>query len=207
MKVIIFGTGGLAREFSKFFSKEIDIIGFSSNDKSEFDKFSLPGKFFENEISPEKVGTKQAVLAIANPQTKKKLSKKLKNIGFEFPNLIHSSVLMGTNIENTKSEGVIISPNCLIAPNVFFGNFIYINFMVGIGHDVRLKDYIQINPGAQISGDVSIEECVMIGSGSIIRQGLEVKSSSTIGSGSIVLTSVAKETTVIGNPARPLKIS
>lgn len=206
MKVIVIGTGGLAREFCGFFSKEIEIVGFSSTEKVEFERYSLPGKFFGSEISPESVGTKYAALTVGNPHLKRSISAKLKNLGFTFPNLVHSSVVTASNIHKDSSEGVIISPSCVIGSNVVFANHVYINFMVGIGHDASFGSFVQVNPGAQIGGVVSIGESVLIGSGSTVRQGLKVKQASTVGSGSVVLSSVRESTTVVGNPAKRLKL-
>jgi sugar O-acyltransferase (sialic acid O-acetyltransferase NeuD family) len=206
MDIVVIGTGGLAREFHAFFSKKVKVVGFSSTNISEFEEFSLQGKFFGAEISPESVGTKYAALAIGNPHMKRIVSEELKRLGFVFPNLVHSSVITATNINDINSEGVIISPNCVIGSNVVFANHVYINFMCGIGHDVNFDNFVQVNPGAQIGGTVSIGEGVLIGSGSTVRHGLKVKKSSTVGSGSVVLSSVREAITVIGNPAKRLKI-
>ena len=78
--------------------------------------------------------------------------------------------------------------------------------MVGIGHDVVFEDYVQVNPGAQIGGKVLIGEGVLVGSGSTIREKLKVKRLSTVGSGSVVLSSIGEGITVIGNPAKRLKL-
>lgn len=206
MDVIVIGTGGLALEFAAFFSKQVNVVGFSSTITNECDNPSLSEKFFSGEISPERVGTQYAVLAIGNPNSKKVASEKLKKLGFVFPNLVHSSVVTATNLADTDSEGVIISPQCVVGPNVAFANHIYLNFMVGIGHNVNFENFVQINPGVQIGGDVSIGEGVLIGSGSTVRQGLRVKNSATVGAGSVVLSSVREAITVIGNPAKRLKL-
>ena len=204
MDIVVIGTGGLAREFSSFFSSEVNIVGFASTNTNEFNDVTLSGRFFGSDISPDIVGTKYAVLAIGNPAAKRAVSEKLKNLGFAFPNLVHSSAVSVTNL--TKSEGVIISPNCVIGSNVSFANHIYLNFMVGVGHDTIFEGYTQVNPGVQIGGAVSVEEGVLIGSGSTIRQGLKVGKSSTVGSGSVVLSPVRGGITVIGNPAEWLKL-
>tara|TARA_B100000963_G_C22624843_1_gene671798 strand:- start:207 stop:839 length:633 start_codon:yes stop_codon:yes gene_type:complete len=206
MDVLVIGTGGLAREFSAFFSDEINIIGFSSTEKIEFEKFKLPGRFFDSKITPKIVGTKNAVLAIGDPIAKQTLSKKLKKLGFIFPNLVHPSSIMYTNINKASQDGIIVSPNCVIGTDVSLGNHVYLNFMVGIGHDVVIEDYVQVNSGAQIGGNVLIGEGVLVGSGSTIREKLKIKKLSTIGSGSVVLSSVSEGITVIGNPARRLKL-
>ena len=206
MDVLVIGTGGLAREFLAFFSDEINIVGFSSTEKIEFEKYKLPGRFFDSKISPKIVGTKNAVLAIGDPIAKKTLSQKLKKLGFIFPNLVHPSSIIHTNINKASQEGIIVSPNCVIGSDVFFGNHVYLNYMVGIGHDVVFEDYVQVNPGAQIGGKVLIGEGVLVGSGSTIREKLKVKRLSTVGSGSVVLSSIGEGITVIGNPAKRLKL-
>lgn len=206
MNIVVIGTGGLAREFSEFFSKEVNIVGFSSTNRDEFEDFLLTGKFFGGEITPEIVGTKHAVLAIGWPSAKKIVSERLKSLGFDFPNLVHSSAVTATTIDDVDSEGIIISPNCVIGSNVSFSKHVYINFMVGIGHDASFDNFVQVNSGVQIGGAVSIGEGVLLGSGSIIRQGLRVKKSSTVGFGSVVLSSVREGITVIGNPAKRLKL-
>ena len=205
MDIVVIGTGGLAREFYSFFSNEVNIIGFSSTNTTEFDNFALRGEFFGSNITPAVVGTNQAVLAIGSPNAKRAVSEKLKILGFEFPNLVHSSAISATNLSESTSEGVIISPNCVIGSNVNFAKHIYLNFMVGVGHNTTFESYIQVNPGVQIGGAVLVEEGVLIGSGSTIRQGLKLKKASTVGSGSVVLSPVREGITVLGNPAKRLK--
>jgi sugar O-acyltransferase (sialic acid O-acetyltransferase NeuD family) len=205
-KIIVIGTGGLAREFSAFFSNVVEIVGFSSTDKKEHQKFSLPGKFFNDALRPSTVGTDKCVIANGNPVTKERISKELGAKGFQFPNLIHPSVVLASKIADSKSRGIIISPNCTIGSEVTFGDHVYLNFMVGVGHDCKFDGYIQINPGVQIGGFAHIKSHVLIGSNSTIRQGLIVESSATVGSGSVVLTRVRGGITVLGNPARKLKL-
>jgi len=204
-KILVIGTGGLAREFISFFSHQVEIVGFSSTNKNEFIEFNLPGIFFEGGITPSTVGTDMCVIAIGSPATKRKISENLKSKGFTFPNLIHTSSV--AEIEFCGgTEGVIISPNCTLGSNIKFESHVYVNFMVGVGHDSDFHSYIQVNPGVQIGGFSTIESEVIIGSGATIRQGLKVGQGATVGSGSVVLTSVRTGITVIGNPARRLKL-
>ncbi|MDA7799855.1 hypothetical protein N9A13_02235 [Alphaproteobacteria bacterium] len=206
MDIVVIGTGGLAREFTSFFSDEVNIVGFSSDTRDEYERFSLQGEFFGRFITAETVGTKYAVVAIGNPKVKRAVGKELKDLGFKFPNLIHSSVVSGTILDDMETEGVIISPNSVIGSNVNFSNHIFINFMVGIGHDVILESFVQVNPGAQIGGGSFIKSGVTVGSGSVVRQGLTIETGSVVGSGAVVLSTVAEGITVLGNPAKRLRL-
>lgn len=206
MDIIVIGTGGLAREFSAFFASQLNIVGFASNNEDEHKNFGLQKKFFGGEIDPQVVGTKNAVIAVGSPSAKRTISDDLKASGFVFPNLIHPMATCAVRFDNVKSEGVIISPNCVVGSHVTFSDHVYINFMVGIGHDTSFSKFVQVNPGAQIGGAVSIGEGALIGSGATIRQGLKVGKFSTVGVGSTVLSSVREDSTVIGNPAKRLKL-
>jgi sugar O-acyltransferase (sialic acid O-acetyltransferase NeuD family) len=206
-EVLVIGTGGLAREFSSYFSgdeKLVSIVGFSTKNYEEHHLFSLPGKLFEDEVTPDIVGTDQAVIAISSPSIKKRVLEKLRAVGFHFPSIIHKSSVISKKA--VLSEGVIISPNCTVSPNVQLGSFCYLNFGVGIGHDSIVGSFCQVNPGAQLGGFSSIGDEALVGSGAIILQGISIGSGATIASGSVVFSSVAAGATMMGNPAKRMRI-
>jgi len=204
-KVFVIGTGGLAREFTAFFSSQVEIVGFTSTNKEEYEKYNLPGVFFEGDINPSVVETDQCVIAIGSPDDKEMIGKKFESKGFSFPNLIHASAVVGSNVEASR-KGLIISPNCTVGSNVLFGDHVYLNFMVGVGHDCIFKGFNQVNPGVQVGGFSEIGSHVLLGTNSTIRQGLKVGSGATVGSGAVVLSGVRDGLTVLGNPARRLKL-
>lgn len=205
-KIFIVGTGGLAREFTSYFSCNsglVEIVGFYSNNKNEHGFFNLPGSLFEEDFSPDSVGTDEAVIAISSPAVKRRFSEILKSRGFKCPSFVHPSSVCSNNV--TIGEGVVISPNCVISSNVALGSFSYINFSCGVGHDATIGSFVQINPGAQLGGGAVIGDSCLIGSGSTILQGVNVGPAATIASGSVVFTSVAEGAVVMGNPAKRMR--
>jgi sugar O-acyltransferase (sialic acid O-acetyltransferase NeuD family) len=202
-KILIVGTGGLAREFSSWCSDYFQIAGYSSENTTEHEDFNLPGTLYSGDVTPDTAGTDLVFLAIGTPSVKAKIFKQFSNLGFKFPSFIHPSSIVSdkANIE----EGVIISPNCVVSPNVTLNRLVYVNFSCGIGHDSVVGNYVQINPGAQLGGFSKIGNNVLIGSGSIILQGITVGNEATVGSGSVVLSRVAAGATVLGNPAKRMR--
>jgi len=204
--IIIIGTGGLAREFASYFgeySKQVSIIGFLSKNKEEHHRFSLPGKLFMGEITPEIAGTDFAVICIGNPVLKKSISDRLKVEGFRFPCLVHPQSVVSDRV--ILEEGVVVSPNCTVSPNVTLKKFSYLNFGVGVGHDCTVGRYVQVNPGAQLGGFTNIDDETIIGSSSTILQGVTIGRSVKIALGSVVYSNVDDNSSMIGNPARRMR--
>jgi UDP-3-O-[3-hydroxymyristoyl] glucosamine N-acyltransferase len=76
---------------------------------------------------------------------------------------------------------------------------------VRIGHGVRIGRHSVVTCCTEISGSVQIGERVWIGPNSSIREGLVVGSHAVVGIGSNLTRNVEPHTTVVGNPARPLR--
>ena len=193
-KVIIVGTGGLAREFTEYFAHQITIVGFLTNNPNEHKKFDLPGRVFPSEITSKNTNCKNLVIAIGNPKLKRHLHKKFKERGFLFPKFIHEDSIVSESV--SIKEGVVISPKTIVGPNVNIGEIVYINYQVGIGHDTNIGAYTQINPGSQLGGCTVVKGDSLIGSNSTLLQNTFIERKITIGSGSIVLGKKSKEGTI-----------
>jgi len=202
-KILIIGTGGLARELTSWCAAYFQIVGYSSTNTTEHKEFNLPGMLYTSDVTPDLVKTDLAIIAIGSPLVKAKIHKQFSRLGFKFPAFIHptSTISEKANI----GEGVIISPNCVVSPNVTLNKLVYINFSCGIGHDAIVGNYVQINPGSQLGGFSKIGDRVLIGSGSTILQGITVDNDVTVGSGSVVLSRVAAGATILGNPAKRMR--
>lgn len=205
-RVVVIGTGGLAREFTSWFHQpggSLEIVGYASTNHEEHARFGLPGCLFSDEIAPENVGTQEVVIAIADPAVRQKYAETLAARGFVFPSLAHPSSVVSGRAE--LAEGVVVSPNCVVSTHVRLEKFCYLNFGCGIGHDTFVGAYTQINPGAQVAGRVTVGEGVLIGSGSVVLQDVKVGARATVASGAVVFSRVAEGATVMGNPAKRMR--
>ena len=198
-KILIIGSGGLAREFTSWFKDSFEIVGYASIKKNDHTEFNLPGILYTEIVTPRIVGTNLAVVCISDPVIKKRVYNELSQEGFSFPSIVHRSSCI--QVKNLK-EGVIISPKCVISSNVVIGKLTYINFSCGIGHDAIVGDFVQINPGSQIGRGCKIGDQVLLGSNSVLLENKLVGDRATVASGAVVFSGVSKGVTVIGNPAK-----
>ena len=198
-KILIIGTGGLAREFTSWFKDSFEIVGYFSNEHNDHSEFNLPGILYTENVTPDLIGTDFAVICIGDPVIKQRVYNEFSRAGFSFPIIVHhSSYIRATNLK----DGVVIAPKCVVSPNVKIGKLTYINFSSGIGHDATIGDFVQINSGSQIGGDSKVGDQVLIGSNSVVLQGVSIGDGATVASGAVVFSRVSEGVTVIGNPAK-----
>ena len=86
------------------------------------------------------------------------------------------------------------------------GNNTKIDSDVNIGHDAVLKESVKITCGACLAGRVVVSEGAYIGMNATIRQRIVIGKGATVGMGASVMMNVRDGVTMIGNPAKRLKI-
>ena len=86
------------------------------------------------------------------------------------------------------------------------GNNVKIDSDVNIGHDTELKEGVKITCGACLAGRVTVGEGSYIAMNATVRQRVVIGKDAVVGMGSSVLMNVKDGVTVVGNPAKRLKI-
>jgi maltose O-acetyltransferase len=87
-----------------------------------------------------------------------------------------------------------------------FGCVILDGAEVTIGEGAQIGPAVQIYAGAEPGRPVIIGAKAWIGGGAVILPGVNVGEGAVVGAGSVVARSVAAGQTVIGNPAKPLRL-
>lgn len=152
-----------------------------------------------------------------NINTAKKTIKKVK-VGkgvkiYDFVNIYECSLgdytQVGAFVEIQK--GVKIANRCRIQSHTFICEGVTIEEEVFIGHGVIFIN--DKNPSVRKTLDktwtlepILIKAGATIGSGAIIMAGVTVGKKAFVGAGAVVIRNVADNSTVIGVPARPLRI-
>ena len=208
-KIIIFGAGGAGREILYVIldinakKNNYDVLGFIDDTPELQNKiingFPVLGDTsyllnYDDAIS--------VFLAIANPSARKDVYNKFSHKqNISFPNIIVEEVKY---LPETfaKAKGCMVSYHCIISPDVFMGDFVFMNACCVIGHDAKIGDFATLYGGVHISGNVSVGECAQIGNGARILQNKSIGENSIVGIGSVVIRNVSSNTTVFGNPAK-----
>ena len=116
---------------------------------------------------------------------------------FRIPTL--GKVIIGNHVEVGAHDNI----SCGTGGNTIIEDYVKIDALVHIGHDVYLGKNVEITAGSIVGGFARIEGNVYLGINSSVRNRVSLKENCIIGMGSNVTKSVAENIIVAGNPAKP----
>ena len=141
--------------------------------------------------------------SLGDTSIRRKLYQKVKEIGFNVPNIIDNSSMISCFAN--LGEGCFIGKNAVINAGVIIGNCTIINTSSTIEHECNVHDFAHISPGGILCGNVRIGANTHVGAGSIVKQGVKIGSDTMIGMGSAVITDIGSNAIAFGNPCREVK--
>lgn len=208
--VIIVGASGFGRELLSLIewinsiTPTWNVLGFLDDNLHALDGFDIPYKVLGCINEWKTNGTEQYALAIAAPRTKEKIVSILKERGAQFATIIAPTATIGSR--TTVGEGVVMFGDVGISVDCKIGDYVFFNTLDGIGHDVVIGDYCTFGPKVCISGTTKMGKGANVGALASTYPGVEVGDYATIGMNSVAIRRVKPNTTVIGVPARILKM-
>jgi len=147
--------------------------------------------------------TDKIVISIGVNATRKKVAERWAGkVAFATP--VHDKANISRRA--TIGEGTVVMAGVTVNADTRIGRHCIVNTSCSIDHDCRLGDYVHISPNATLSGDVHVGEGTHIGSGASVIQGIKIGKWCTIGAGAVIIRDVPDHATVVGNPARIIKV-
>lgn len=215
MNIVIYGTGGLAREVHQLlediYSLSTDkhdgreFIGFIDDDISTHgtcvhDHHVLGGIqwLVENQDTMVFVG-------VGSPAARRRIVNQIRQAApdVEFPKLIHPSAIIGDRVK--IGDGTIICAGNIVTTDIRIGKHVIVNLDCTVGHDTQIDDFVTIAPSANVSGNVHLHEGCDLGTNCTLIQGMSVGQWSVLGAGAVVVRDIPNNATAVGNPAKVIK--
>ena len=146
-----------------------------------------------------------AIIAIGDNRTRHRYAAELRAQGFTLVSAIHPSAVvspaaaLGTN--------VVVAAHAAVCTEANVDDLAIINTAAVVDHEGRVGVAAHVGPGALLAGRVRVGDMAFVGMGATVIQCLTVGEGAMVGAGAVVIGDVPPYATVVGVPARVIKVS
>jgi sugar O-acyltransferase (sialic acid O-acetyltransferase NeuD family) len=210
MKIVLLGAANpetrrmiLAVERSQ---PELQFIGFIDNDSGKKGTTFLGLPVFGGFESVGELLGQDAFfvnLITGSTRVRYETSRELARRGCRFTNFIHPSVdltMVSIGVGNYLQESVIVQAEVTIGDN----SSIHMGTL--IGHETRIGNSVFIAHGCSLSGSVTVGDGTFMGTHAAVVPRVTIGKWATVGAGTVVIKDVPDYATVVGNPAKIIKV-
>lgn len=150
-------------------------------------------------------GIDGVVIAVGDNGARRGLARQIEWLGVPLVNAIHPSATIAHNA--TIGRNVVVAAGVVVCANCQIGDSVILNTGCIIDHQTMVGEGAHVCPGVRIAGRVKVEPGVFIGIGATVVPKVTLGCESIIGAGSVVLEDVEPMATVVGVPARTIKLA
>lgn len=207
--VIIFGAGGLGKVALDILQQnDIVVYGLLDDEpapqRTEINHVPILGGLDDEQhwaLLGDQCG---ACVALTHPNRKQLVAKLQAEKQLTPINAIHPSVMLATGV--SLGHGNLLSAGVIVGAETTIGHLCLVHARALLEHDVQVSDSVQIGAGSVIGAGAQISTDVFIGAGVTIVAGVNIGPGARVGAGAVVLANVEANTTVLGNPAKPVTL-
>lgn len=207
--VIIFGSGGLAKAALEIFTEnDVIVYGFLDDDPRTHGQtigdINILGAMDDTEYLKVLGDKCDAFVALDDNALKAAVVQTLRRQHNVMPiNAIHAKASVAASA--VLHHGNFIDRQVAVGAGAKIGNHCILRAGAVLDYECVIGDFVQIGAGATINAGATVGDGVFIGSGAVVVSGVKVDEGARVGAGSLVISDVAANTTVFGNPAKPVQ--
>jgi UDP-perosamine 4-acetyltransferase len=199
-RIVVVGAGGHAKVvIATVRAAGGDVVAVYDDDHSKWGQQIL-GVPIQGPISGEEIGGGPAIIAIGNNRVRQSLAQRLHA---QWVSVCHPSATVHPSV--SLGPGTVVFAGVVIQPDATIGAHSILNTAASVDHDCILGDFVHIGPGVSLCGGVTLDEGVVLGVGAKVAPNVEIGPWSTAGAGAVCVVDVARDTTVVGVPARSIE--
>jgi sugar O-acyltransferase (sialic acid O-acetyltransferase NeuD family) len=206
-ELLVIGAGGHAREIawlaSRCFGSDVSIrFAVESAYLTESHLSGFPVACLD--VIESSIGGDSYVIAIGDPNLRRRIAARLDAAGAVPVNLIDPSVLRSDRV--VVGAGSLVCAGTVITCDVSLGRHVHVNTGCLVHHDALIGDYVTLSPGVRLAGHVEIGPRAFLGIGASVVNGkadrrLRIGEGSFVAAGACVTRDVEDGAMVAGVPA------
>jgi sugar O-acyltransferase (sialic acid O-acetyltransferase NeuD family) len=210
-RVLIVGAGGHGRVVLDILLQtgRHEVIGFLDSNADirgrRIDGFPVLGTPDNLAELAEAQRIEGIVVAIGDNGVRRGLARRVEAVGVELINAVHPSAALARNA--TLGRNVVVAAGVVLCAHCQIGDSVILNTGCIIDHQTMIGEGSHICPGVRVAGRVKIESGAFVGIGATIIPKVTLGCESIVGAGAVVIEDVPALATVVGVPARPVKLA
>jgi sugar O-acyltransferase (sialic acid O-acetyltransferase NeuD family) len=211
LRVLILGAGGHGRVVLDILTQrgEASVVGFLDNNHEIHDRrvdgVRVLGAIDDLPAIAQAEHVGGAIIAIGDNGVRRALAAQVDRAGIRLINAIHPSASVAGNV--TLGRNVVIAAGVVVCAHCQIGDSAILNTGCIIDHQTMIGAASHICPGVRIAGRVKVESGVFVGTGATVIPRVCLGCECIVGAGAVVIDDVPPLATVVGVPARPVKLS
>ena len=209
MQVVIIGAGGHGRVVLDIVRTAgvYEPVGFvdasPSNQGATVDGLPVFGS--ANVLSKlRQQGIDSAIVAIGECRARIRYAQLLDEHGFTLINAIHPVATVSKTAQLGKNN--VIAAGAIVGTHARVGNSTILNTGCVVDHECELDEGVHVCPGTKLAGRVRVGRGTWVGIGATVIQCISIGEYATVGAGAVVIRDVPAYATVVGVPARVLRV-
>ncbi len=194
MRIVIFGSGGLAKELIGYVEGTHEVVGIVSTEPLNNPAY----KFDVWPSVPEGLGDVGYLMGVSDPAIKRKIVAENKDRWISY---VHPTCTVSSYVKMGK--GCVLTPQSIVVADAMLGDFVFINTNGTVGHDSIIGSFTTMFPNTEVCGNCVIDEDCIFGIGSYVLPNVKLPRGTKVSAGAVVRKSVESACTLYGDPARP----
>ena len=150
-------------------------------------------------------GVRHAIIAIGDNRTRLRYARHLEEAGFELASAVHPAAFVSPRA--ALGRNVVVAPRAAVVTEARIGDSTVVNTGSVVDHECDVGPGVHVGPGAHLAGRVRVGEGAFVGLGANVIQCLSVGRYAMVGSGAVVTRDVPDFATVVGVPARVVRVT